>query len=98
MPSFAEALQKAKGKLFPTGFLHLLRAKKHSKTSVFFLIGILPEYQKKGVTAIVFDEFFKTYVAKGVTKMIITLNWKKIKTSSSSGKILNQKYIKKDVP
>ncbi len=72
MPSFAEALQKANGKLFPTGFMHLLHAKKHSKASVFFLIGILPEYQKKGVTAIIFDEFFKTYVEKGVKKMIIT--------------------------
>ena len=72
MPSFAEALQKANGKLFPTGFMHLLKAKKHSKSSVFFLIGILPEYQKKGVTAIVFDEFFKTYTEKGVDEMIIT--------------------------
>ncbi len=72
MPSFARALQKANGKLFPTGFIHLLKAKKHSKSSVFFLIGILPEYQKKGVTAIVFDEFFKTYQEKGVTEMIIT--------------------------
>ncbi len=72
MPSFAEALQKANGKLFPTGFIHLLRAKKHSKSSVFFLIGVLPEYQRKGVTAIVFDEFFKTYTEKGVEKLIIT--------------------------
>lgn len=72
MPSFAEALQKANGKLFPTGFIHLLKAKNHSKSSVFFLIGILPEYQKKGVTAIVFDEFFKTYTEKGVDEMIIT--------------------------
>ena len=72
MPSFAEALQKANGKLFPTGFIHLLRAKKYSKSSVFFLIGILPEYKRKGVTAIVFDEFFKTYTEKGVEKLIIT--------------------------
>ena len=72
MPSFATALQKANGKLFPTGFMHLLKAKKHSKSSVFFLIGILPEYQRKGVTAIVFDEFFKTYTDKGVHELIIT--------------------------
>ncbi|MEL4455885.1 GNAT family N-acetyltransferase [Lutimonas vermicola] len=72
MPSYAEALQKANGKLFPTGFMHLLKAKKSSKASVFFLIGILPEYQRKGVTAIIFDEFFKTFKEKGVEKMIIT--------------------------
>jgi hypothetical protein len=72
MPSFAKAFQKANGKLFPTGFLHILKAKKHSKDVVFFLIGILPEYQRKGVTAIVFDEFFKTYKEKGIIKTIST--------------------------
>jgi len=72
MPSYAKALQKANGKLYPTGFLHLLKAKKHSKDIVFFLIGILPEYRKKGVTAIVFDEFFKTYSEKGIVKTIST--------------------------
>lgn len=72
MPSYAEAFQKAKGKLFPTGFLHILKAKKHSKDVVFFLIGIAPEYQKKGVTSIVFDEFFKTYTEKGINKTITT--------------------------
>lgn len=72
MPSFAKAFQKANGKLFPTGFLHILNAKKHSKDVVFFLIGILPEYQKKGVTAIVFDEFFKTYKEKGILKTFTT--------------------------
>lgn len=72
MPSFAEALQKANGKLFPFGFLHLLKAKRNCKAVVFFLIGILPEYQKKGVTAIVFEEFFKSYEEIGVEKMIIT--------------------------
>ena len=72
MPSFAEAMQKANGKLFPTGFFHILKAKKYSKDVVFFLIGILPEYRKKGVTAIVFDEFFKTYTQRGIVKTIST--------------------------
>ena len=72
MPSYAKAFQKANGKLFPTGFLHILKAKKQSKDVVFFLIGIAPEYQKKGVTAIVFDEFFKTYKEKGIIKTITT--------------------------
>jgi len=72
MPSYATALQKAKGKLFPTGLFHILKAKKHSKDVVFFLIGISPEYQKKGVTAIVFDEFFKTYTQKGIIKTLST--------------------------
>ncbi len=66
MPSFAEALQKSKGKLFPFGFIHFLKAKKYPKESVFYLIGIKPEYQNKGIIAIVFDEFYKTNIEKGI--------------------------------
>ena len=66
MPSFSRALQKAKGKLFPFGFYHMLQAKKHSKDVTFYLIGILPEYQNKGVTSIIFNEFYHTFKAKKI--------------------------------
>jgi len=66
MPSFSKALQKANGKLFPFGIYHLLKAKKQSKDVYFYLIGIHPEYQNKGVTAIVFNEYYKTFTAKGI--------------------------------
>ena len=69
-PSYAEALQKMKGKLFPFGIKHLLHAKKHAKTVTFYLIGVLPEYQNKGVTAIIFHEFHKTFTEKGITLCI----------------------------
>jgi GNAT superfamily N-acetyltransferase len=72
MPSFSEALQKAKGKLFPFGFYHLLKARKESKDVVFYLIGVAPEYQNKGVTAIIFDEYFKTFSKKGIVNCIRT--------------------------
>ncbi len=66
MPSFSEALQKAKGKLFPFGIFHLLRARKHSKDVIFYLIGIEPSYQNKGVTAIIFNEYHKTFREKKI--------------------------------
>ncbi|MBQ4915521.1 GTP cyclohydrolase [Maribacter sp. MMG018] len=66
MPSFSEALQKAKGKLFPFGIFHLLKAKKNSKDVIFYLIGIHPDYQNKGVTAIIFNEYYKTFKEKGI--------------------------------
>jgi len=72
MPSFSKALQKANGKLFPFGFLHLLRARKNSKDVVFYLIGVLPEYQNKGVTAIIFKEYHKTFSEKGIQTCIRT--------------------------
>ena len=72
MPSFSEALQKAKGKLFPFGILHLLKARKNAKDVTFYLIGVHPEYQNKGVTAIIFDQYTKTFAEKGIDNCIRT--------------------------
>lgn len=72
MPSFASALQEAKGKLFPFGVLKLLKAKRNSKTVVFYLIGILPEYQNKGVTAVIFNEYYNVFTEKGIKTCIRT--------------------------
>ncbi|EAR15754.1 MULTISPECIES: GNAT family N-acetyltransferase [Robiginitalea] len=67
MPSFSKALQKARGKLFPFGFRHLLHARKHNKDAIFYLIGIEPEFQNKGITSIIFNEYYKVFQEKGVT-------------------------------
>ncbi|REH50524.1 hypothetical protein C7448_104136 [Tenacibaculum gallaicum] len=72
MPSFSEALQKAKGKLFPFGIFHLLNARKNSKDVTFYLIGIDPEYQNKGVTAIIFEQFHTIFSARGIQNCIRT--------------------------
>lgn len=61
MTSFSKALQKSKGKLFPFGFIHFLNAKKKSDTILFYLIGIAPEYQNKGLNAIIFKEYYETF-------------------------------------
>jgi GNAT superfamily N-acetyltransferase len=66
MPAFAKALQKAKGKLFPTGIFHLLKAKKNSKDVIFYLIGVHPKWQNKGITAVVFKLYHETFKAKGI--------------------------------
>lgn len=72
MPSFSEALQKAKGKLFPFGIFHLLKARKHAKDVTFYLIGVHPEYQNKGVHAIIFDQYTKTFGPLGIDNCIRT--------------------------
>ncbi|TVZ55727.1 acetyltransferase (GNAT) family protein [Lutibacter sp. Hel_I_33_5] len=72
MPSFSEALQKMKGKLFPFGIFHLLKARKHAKDVTFYLIGVDPEYQNKGVTAIIFDQYTKTFAPLGIENCIRT--------------------------
>ncbi|MCB0372995.1 MAG: GTP cyclohydrolase [Muricauda sp.] len=72
MPSFSKALQKANGKLFPFGIFHLLSAKRNSKDVIFYLIGIHPNYQNKGVTSIIFNEYYHTFQKKGVVTCIRT--------------------------
>lgn len=72
LPSFSEALQKAKGKLFPFGFFHFLRAKKNPSSVEFYLIGISPEYQTKGVPAMLFRDYYEVFKKKGVKKCIVT--------------------------
>ena len=59
MPSYSNAFQKINGNLFPFGLFHIFKAKK-SKTVDLYLIGVHPKYQKKGVHAIIFNEFQKT--------------------------------------
>ncbi|PPK94087.1 MULTISPECIES: GNAT family N-acetyltransferase [Nonlabens] len=68
MPSFSKALQKANGKLFPFGFLHLLKAKKKNTEAAFYLIGIDPEYQGKGVTAMMFRNITQNFMNYGISK------------------------------
>ena len=72
MPSFSKALQKANGKLFPFGFLHLLNARKNSKDVLFYLIGVHPAYQNKGVHAIIFKEYHTSFTERGIENCIRT--------------------------
>ncbi|AXP82408.1 hypothetical protein CJ739_3346 [Mariniflexile rhizosphaerae] len=72
MPAFSKALQKMNGKLFPFGFRHILHAKKHSKEVIFYLIGIHPDYQNKGVHAVIFNEYYDTFKEKGIKTCIRT--------------------------
>ena len=66
MPAFSKALQKANGKLFPFGFTHIMNAKKNSKDVIFYLIGIHPDYQNKGVHAVIFQEYYTTFTEKNI--------------------------------
>ncbi|WP_420317662.1 GNAT family N-acetyltransferase [Ekhidna sp.] len=64
-PSLSKAFQKAKGSLFPFGFIHILKDFKSNKHLDLLLIGVKPEYQKKGVTSLIFNELFKSYIENG---------------------------------
>ncbi|WP_312341719.1 GNAT family N-acetyltransferase [Chryseobacterium binzhouense] len=66
MPSYSKALQKSKGKLLPFGWWHFLQAGRKNDRANFYLIGIHPDYQRRGVTSIIFKEIWKIFRKKGV--------------------------------
>ncbi len=69
IPSLTRALQKCRrGRLFPFGWWHLMRAIKFRKTEVvdLLLIGVLPEYRSKGANALVFADLIPRYVKYGI--------------------------------
>ena len=68
IPSLAKALQKCRrGRLFPFGWWHVLRAIKFHKTEGvdLLLIGFLPEYRAKGANALLFYDLIPRYQAYG---------------------------------
>ncbi|AXT54888.1 GNAT family N-acetyltransferase [Aquimarina sp. AD1] len=66
MPSFSKALKKMNGKIYPLKFLHILKAQRRNDTAAFYLIGVDPEYQNKGVTALIFKEMNETFIRNGI--------------------------------
>lgn len=66
IPSFSRALQKGRGKLFPIGWWHLLKALR-GKTDIvdLLLVAVKPEYQNKGVNALLFADLLPGYIKNG---------------------------------
>lgn len=69
LPSLSKAFQKAKGSLFPFGFIHVLRSFYFNDLADLFLIGVKPEYQKLGIHALIYDYLQKIYEKKGIKYM-----------------------------
>lgn len=69
-PSLTKAAQKAKGRLFPFGFIHFLRAMKKNDTLDLYLIAIRPELRAKGVPYVLISEMTKSAMRNGVVHAI----------------------------
>lgn len=67
MPSMSRALQKAKGKLFPFGWWHLLSALKWKRDEMLdlLLIAVRPDFQGKGANALLFTDLIPVYQKLG---------------------------------
>ncbi|MBO5268994.1 MAG: N-acetyltransferase [Muribaculaceae bacterium] len=66
MPSLSKALRRARGRFLPLGWYHLLRAiRGHSDVVDLLLVAVKPEYQNKGVNALLFTDLIPGYIANG---------------------------------
>lgn len=64
--SFSKALQKCRGRLFPFGWRHMLPALLGKSDAVdLLLIAVKPEYQNKGVNALLFTDLIPYYIKNG---------------------------------
>lgn len=66
MPSLSLALQKAKGGLYPFGFIHILKALKKNNLGDLCLVAVRKDLQGKGVNAILMNELTKSYIKNGI--------------------------------
>ncbi|MBC8320856.1 MAG: hypothetical protein H8E34_09055 [Bacteroidetes bacterium] len=67
LPSLSKAMQKANGKLFPFGFIHIKKALKNPEVMDLLLTGVDPRYQKLGLPAILISELQQTLIDTGVS-------------------------------
>ena len=68
-PDMSEGFVRANGRLFPFGFLHILRAMKRSKQLDLLLGAARPDLQGKGLTAALAISLFDTARQRGFTHL-----------------------------
>lgn len=84
MPSIARALQKTRGHLLPFGWFHLLKSLKfkHEDGVELLLIAVHPEWQGRGVNALLFTDLIPVYQQMGFkwaeTNCILEDNFKNL--------------------
>ena len=71
VPSLSKAVKASDGKLFPLGFLRILRALKKNDTLEALMIGVLPEYQGKGASVLLFKYLHENSLKFGIRRMIL---------------------------
>ncbi len=64
-PDISAALQKTRGRLFPFGWVTLLRELRSTTFLNLNGAGLIPEYRGSGGTAILYSEMFKTVLESG---------------------------------
>ncbi|MBQ8386821.1 MAG: N-acetyltransferase [Paludibacteraceae bacterium] len=84
MPDISKALRKCKGKLFPFGWYHMLKAlhSDHYDTFDFLIIAVRPDYQDRGLNAVIIADQHPYFVKYNIhcieTTAIMETNFKNL--------------------
>lgn len=71
MPHISAAVRKAKGRIFPFGWIPILHSLRHNDTVEALIIGILPEYQAKGAALLIFKYLQENYIRMGIKQLLL---------------------------
>ena len=73
MPHISAGVRKARGRIFPFGWIHILPQLNPRKNPVAegLLIGVLPEYQAKGATLLMFKYLHENYIKLGIKRLLL---------------------------
>lgn len=67
LPDYNEVLGRMRGRLLPFGWYHFLRGRGRIRGLRFFVLFVVPEYRRKGVTGGIFLRTFEAGVRRGMT-------------------------------
>lgn len=103
LPSLSRGFQKAKGRLFPFGWFHILRSLKKFEILDFYLAGVKKKYRGVGVDLLMVLEVVKVAMTKGVkhsesnpeleTNKKIQAQWKHFNTTLHKRRRIYKKNI-----
>ena len=105
LPSIANALIKSRGKLFPTGFISVLKSISKPKELEMALIGLSSEYKNTGINSIMMARIMKNIIDDGIlsiesnpmleTNLNIQQQWKFAESEIVKRRQTYQKHIAK---
>lgn len=71
VPTLSKAVKKSGGRLFPFGLFRILKALHKNDTLEALMIGVLPEYQGKGASVLLFKYIHENCLKTGINRMIL---------------------------
>ena len=71
VPSLSKAVKKSNGRLYPFGFIRILRALKKNDTLEALIMGVMPEYQQCGIPLLLFKYIHENCLKRGINRIIM---------------------------